>query len=201
MSESNELEALRESIAKLEENNKRLTNELKQARKNVEIAPEQLAEVEAERDALKLELDKAGKTIKEAVKASETAKAQLESETKFTSQLLIDNGLLESLAKNGVTNPVHQKAAAALLKSNVQLVADGDKRVAKVGDKVLADFISEWALGDEGKHFVAAPANSGGNASGSGNGMGGAKTMTRDAFEAMNPADKLAFSKAGGQIT
>jgi hypothetical protein len=60
-----------------------------------------------------------------------------------------------------------------MLKENVQIVVEGDARIAKIGDKALSDFVKEWAAGDEGKHFVQAPANSGGGATG-GNGGGAA---------------------------
>jgi hypothetical protein len=65
-----------------------------------------------------------------------------------------------------------------MLKENVQIVVEGDARVAKIGDKALSDFVKEWAAGDEGKHFVQAPANSGGGATG-GNGGGVASNKGR----------------------
>lgn len=195
-----EIEALQASIAKLEANNKRLTDELKIARKSAEISPDQLAAVEAERDKLQADLVAAQKQAKDATKAAETATKSLADEQGFTQKLLIDNGLLETLGKNGVTNPVHQKAAVAMLRSGVQIVIDGENRVAKVGDKLLADHVKEWAASDEGKFFVAAPNNTGGGANGGAQG-GGGKTMTRTDFSAKSPADQMAHIKGGGTVT
>ncbi len=195
-----EIDALKESVAKLEANNKRLTAELKEARKSAEITPEQLAAVEDARDKALAELATAQKTAKDATKAAETATKALEAETGFTQKLLVENGLLETLAKNGVTDPAYQKAAVAMLKSGVQIVADGEARVAKVGDKALADHVKEWASSDEGKRFVAAPNNSGGGAHG-GAGSGTQKTATRAQFDAMTPASRMEFAKSGGAVT
>lgn len=162
--------AVDEATAGLSAKNKELLAKLAVARKSAEITPEQFAAVEAERDKLQADLTAAQKAAKDATKAAETATKQLADESGFTQRLLIDNGLTQALTAHGVTNPVHLKAAQALLRSGVQIVADGENRVAKVGDKVLGDYVKEWAAGDEGKHFVAAASNSGGGAAGGGSG-------------------------------
>jgi hypothetical protein len=88
-----------------------------------------------------------------------------------------------------------------MLKDGVQIVADGDVRVAKIGDKALSEFVKEWAAGDEGKHFVQAPANNGGGATGgSGAGTQG-KVMPRSQFDALPPQQRADFAKAGGKLT
>jgi hypothetical protein len=66
-----------------------------------------------------------------------------------------------------VTNPINLKAAKAMLAAQVNIVTEGDKRIAKVGDKLLADHLKEWSATDEGKHFVSADNNSGGGGHGS----------------------------------
>ena len=114
-------------------------------------------------------------------------------------KLLVENGLREALASAGVTNAVHQKAAMAMLASGVEVVADGDARAAKFGDKALADYVKEWAAGEEGKHFVAAPVNGGGGAPG-GSGGGSGKTVTNDQFNSMNAKERAAFMADGGAI-
>jgi hypothetical protein len=65
-----------------------------------------------------------------------------------------------------------------------------------MGDKPLVDAVAEWASSDEGKHFISAPANSGGGAAG-GNGsqqniapkgnLGGDKTQRVNAIKQMFP--------------
>ena len=88
-----------------------------------------------------------------------------------------------------------------MLSSQVAVTADGETRVAKIGDKALSDAITEWAKGDEGKHFVAAAHNSGGGAAGGGGAGGAAKTMTRQAFEALDAGAKVTQAKAGVTLT
>jgi wobble nucleotide-excising tRNase len=118
------------------------------------------------------------KQYKDLTKNFEATTNALDSESKYTRQLLIQNGLTAELSKAGVTNPTHLKAVQAMLKENVQIVVEGDARIAKIGDKALSDYVKEWAAGDEGKHFVQAPANSGGGATG-GNGGGAASIKGR----------------------
>ena len=164
-----EIRALQESIAKLEANNARLTSELKTARKSIEITPDQLAQVEAERDKLQGDLSTAQKAGKDSLKAFETLQGELKAEAAFTQKLLIDNGLTDELVKNGVA-PQFLAATKAMFSSQAQIVAEGDTRVAKIGEKSVSDFVKEWAASDDGKHFVKAPENSGGGSQGSGNG-------------------------------
>ena len=164
-----EIRALQESIAKLEANNARLTSELKTARKSIEITPDQLAQVEAERDKLQGDLSTAQKAGKDSLKAFETLQGELKAEAAFTQKLLIDNGLTDELVKNGVA-PQYLAATKAMFSSQAQIVAEGDTRVAKIGEKSVSDFVKEWAASDDGKHFVKAPENSGGGSQGSGNG-------------------------------
>lgn len=184
----------------LDAKNRELLRELKDARKSATITPEQLAAVEDARDKALSDLAEAGKQIKTLTGERDKAVKALEAESGFTHKLLVENGLREALAANGVTNAIHQKAAMAMLASGVQVAADGDARVAKVGDKALADFVKEWAAGDEGKHFVAAPANGGGGAPGGGANGGTDKVLPRSQFDTMDPAGKMDFIKQGGKV-
>lgn len=139
-----------------------LLGEVKKLRKNAEIDPADLERVEAERDELRQQLAEANKASKAAIKAAEEAAKRAEAAEGSTTRLLADNALVEALAKAGITNPVHQKAVKAMFAGDVQVVADGDARVAKIGDKSVVDALTAWAGTDEGKHFVAAPDISGG---------------------------------------
>lgn len=171
----------------------------REARAAKDIKPEDLAAAEDRAEKAERALSDSQKEVKALTTRAEKAEKSLEAETGFTTKLLVENGLRDALAANGVTNAVHQKAAMAMLASGVQVNVEGDARVAKVGDKALADFVKEWAGGDEGKHFVSAPNNSGGGAGG-GKGAEGVKTMTRAAFDAMTPTEKMSFSKEGGKV-
>lgn len=197
-----ELQAKMEEFAEgLANKNKELLGELKKARKAGEITPEQLADVERERDQLQTDLAKAQKDLKTATGNVEKLQKSLNDESAFTQSLLVDNGLVTELGKNGVTNPVHVKAAQAMLRSGVQIVADGEKRIAKVGDKDLAAHVKEWAASDEGKHFVTAATNTGGGATGGGGGGAAGKTVTRAQFDGMSSEQKMTHSKEGGTVT
>lgn len=176
-----------------------LLAEVKKLRKDSAIKPEDMERLEAERDELKEQLDKASKDLKAANTNAEKANKALADAEGFNHKLLVDNGLSDALTKAGVTNPAFLKAVKSTLAGQVQIVADGENRVAKVGDKALADFVAEWAKSDEGKHFVAAPANSGGGSQGGSSGNN-AKTMTRSAWDAASHAERATFSKEGGKV-
>lgn len=195
-----EIAALQESIAKLEANNARLTSELRKAeRKGVDITPEKLAQVEAERDNLQSDLTASQKSAKESVKTLETLQGQLKAETGFTQKLLIDNGLTDELVKNGVA-PQFLAATKAMFAGQAQIVAEGDTRIAKIGEKSVSDFVKEWAASDDGKHFVTAPNNSGGGSQGGKGSENGQKTINRDAFDTKSHAERAEFFKSGGAV-
>lgn len=141
-----------------------LLSEVKKLKRGREIDPADVEALEKQLDDLRAENSDLKKAAKKHATDLETANKRAESAEQFGTGLLVDNALTDALVKAGVTNPVHQKAAKALLRDQVAIVADGDKRVAKVGEKSVADHITEWAGGDEGKHFVtASDANGGGS--------------------------------------
>lgn len=158
--------AVDEATAGLKAKNAELLGEVKTLKKGREIKPEDVAQIERERDDLQAQLTAAQGELKTAKKAAETATQALEGERGFTTRLLVDNGLNAALLEAGVKNPAHLKAAAALIRSGqkVEIKADGETRNAMIGDKPLADFVKAWAASDDGKHFVSAPVNTGGGA-------------------------------------
>jgi len=142
-----------------------LLGEVKKLRRESQIDPADLEKVEAERDQLKQQLADAQRAQTKLQKDLEAAtKARDEIRGRFTSSLK-EAALTDALTKNGVTNPVHLKAAKALLGSAVEVVEENGQPVIKAGEKALGDFITEWAGGEEGKHFRANGAD-GGNANG-----------------------------------
>ena len=163
-----------EAVDGLKAKNTELLGELKKLKKGSAVDPAEVEKLEATIEELKGKLTTAEKSAKIATKEVETVRKQLESESSFNQRLLVDNGLTEALTKNGVVHPVHLKAAKALLEKSIKIDADGENKVAKLGDKLLADAIKEWAGSDEGKHFVAAPGHAGGGAAGGNSGNGGA---------------------------
>lgn len=193
--------AVDEAVFGLQAKNQELLGKLKKATKDAQIDPAEHQALQAEKETLEAKLTEATKSLKVVQTESEKIKKAYETESKVAHNLLVENGLTVALLESGVKNPAYQKAAKAMLAGQVVLVADGENRVAKVGDKPLVDFVKSWATSDEGKAFVDAPANNGGGANGGGNGAVGAKTMTRNAFEGLDPAKKMEFTKAGGALT
>lgn len=181
--------------------NRELLGEVKKLKRGAEIDPAEVQALESQIDTLKADLTKAQKEAKAFAKQAEDSTKALESESGFTRSLLIEQGLTAELVSAGVKNPAHLKAALAMLKSDAQVVQDGDKRVAKIGDKAIKDYVKEWAAGDDGKHFITADQNSGGGASGGGGGGGASPTMTRSAFDSLSPMAKASAMKAGTKLT
>lgn len=195
--------AVKEATESLAAKNRELLGELKDARKGKDIKPEDFEKLESRIEELTGQLSEAQKTAKTATKEAEKAAKALADAEGFTQRLLVDNGLTDALTKAGVSNPVHLKAAKALLAGQVQIVPDGDNKVAKVGEKALTDFIGDWAKGDEGKFFVAAPVNTGGGANGGGNPAD--KTTDLSKVDPANKADRVAALQkrleAAGAVT
>jgi hypothetical protein len=188
-------EATKGLIAKRDE----LLNEVKKLRKDSQIDPADYQRLKDEKEELTDKLNETTKAAKAALSEAEKERKLREGESGYVQKLLIDNGLTDALTKAGI-KPELLKATKALFKDQAQIKIDGDNRAALIGDKPITDFINEWAKSDEGKHFVLAPANSGGGAQGGGSGNLQSKQLTRSQFDGMNPGEKMSFSKAGGKI-
>lgn len=85
-------------------------------------------------------------------------------------KLVLDNGLSSHLDEAGV--PAELKPAVqAMLRSQhkgaVEIDGDGNF-VAKIGDKPLKDFITEWAKSDAAKPFIKSDNSGGGSPGGKG---------------------------------
>lgn len=183
-----------EEVKGLKAKNNELIEANKKLRKGQEIDPAEFQALEAERDDLRGKLSEANKAVAKANKAAEDAiKKATETDTAY-SKSLSDAALTEALTKAGVTNPVHLKAAKALLASGVQVVDENGSRVVKAGDKALSDFITEWAGGDEGKHFVGPAGTTGDGAQGAGRFTGTAPKRSE-----MSVTDKAAYVNKHGQ--
>ena len=164
-------DAIEEETKGLKAKNDELLAKLKKATKDAQIDPAEHQALQAELDQAQTQIAELQKVAKTAATEAEKAKKALEGESGFISRLIIDNGLTEAIIKSGV-KPEMSKAVKALLAGQVTIKTDGDKREAVIGDKSLSDFVGEWAKSDEGKHFVAATNNQGGNAQGGGGGKG-----------------------------
>jgi hypothetical protein len=191
--------AVDEATSGLAKKNGELLAELKEARKGKQIDPAELDKLQNKIDELENNLTASQKTIKDQQKAFEQTKAALDSESGFTSKLLLDNGLTDALVKAGVATPF-LPAVKAMLSSQAKIAIDGDTRKAVIGDKDLSTFVTEWATSDDGKHYIAAPQNNGGGASG-GSGSTGQQVVNRSTFDNMSHPERASFAKSGGKVT
>ncbi|AEP08897.1 hypothetical protein [Micavibrio aeruginosavorus] len=183
-----------------------LLGEVKKLKDSSKSIQEQLDELKAAKDAAEEEAAAKGgdvekiKSTLEARHAKEKGdlSAKLADREAKLHKLLVDNGLTEALTKAGVTNPAHLKAAKAMiLAENKAEVSDADgAAVATISGKPIQEFVSSFAQGEDGKHFIAATANSGGGAGGS---NGGGKAAGGQTRSAMNHVDKAAYIKEHGQ--
>lgn len=193
-------------IDALKTKNAELIREKRELQKTATITPEQLAAVESERDDYRAKLAAAEKTAKDATTAAEAAKKALEVEQGALHRLVAQDGLKSELIKGGVTDPDFLDMALAKLLPGVSVVTEGDARVAKVGDKDAATYVTEYLASDAGKKIVAAPANGGGGAPGGGGAGGGVNPFAKDTFNMTeqarlinsNPTEAAALAKAAG---
>lgn len=191
--------AFNEEVDGLKTKNRELLAKVRAAK---EIDPADISKLEEENERLKGELSKAQKEAKDATKFAEAATKALENESGYTSKLLTENALNTALAEAGVKDAPMLKAVKAMFTPTAQVVAEGDGRVVKIGDKALTDFVKEWAATDEAKHFISAGGNGGGGAPG-GRGSGGGKTMTRTEYNekaVSDPKGTQTFIREGGKI-
>lgn len=192
-----ELKAGNEALA---DKNRELLRELKTARaksSGAEIDPAEFEQLKSDLEQAQTELKKSEKRFKTE---TEALVKQLGEKDSALQSYLIDGGLSDALAKAGVSAPF-MDAAKALLRQQAQIKAEDGKYSALMGDKPLAQAISEWAQSEQGKHFVAAPKNTGGGAAGSSSNTGhkAFKEMTSDervALYRQNPEQYEALKKS-----
>jgi len=185
-----EIAALQASIAKLEANNARLTAELKTARKNSEITPEQLSQVEAERDKLLTDLSASQKQANDAVKNLELTSKQLQDVTEKGHRATIETDLTSALLTIGVKDEHYLTAVKALFSNQAKIGEDGK---SLIGDKSLSEAIKEWGATDAAKHFQSAPDNNGGGSNGN---KGGGNTPD---LSHLKPTDRINAARAGAK--
>lgn len=164
-----------------------------------------VAELEAKIEELTGAIAAEKKAAAKIAQERDTFKAAAESERGAVSKLILEGGLTEALTKAGVRKEL-LPAARAYLKERgaLSVKVDGEARKAvamKDGKELdLESFVTEFVGTDEGKAYIPGGLNSGGGAN-PGSGSAGSKSMKRAAFEALDPAAKMEFSKGGGTLT
>lgn len=176
------------------------TKKLKEQLRSGTADPKALERLEANVERLENELEAAMTNLKETSKRATKAEKSLTEESNSNRQLLIDNGLTAALSGAKVAEQ-YLPAVKALLAGKVELKTVDGKKVAMVGDKELGVFVTEWSQGDEGKHYVKAPANGGSGANPGSKAVPAGKSTTRALFDGMDMNAKATFVREGGTIT
>jgi len=167
------IEELQESVGKLENKNKELLNEKRKAQAKLQDFDadeyarnlDRLSELESKEAELTKQVDTLTQQNKQLEEMAQTKDSNLKN-------YLTESNLTEALAKANV-RPEFMDAAKALLKSQVNIAEDDSGMQVLLGEKSVAEAVSEWAQSDQGKHFVSAPQNSGGGTRPSGTGAAG----------------------------
>lgn len=94
-------------------------------------------------------------------------------------------------------NKAFMPAVEAMMQSKITIEGTD----VYLNEKPLADALKDWASTDEGKHYVSAPANTGGGVDAKSSASGVKKTMERSQFEALDAGQKMEVVKNGVQLT
>lgn len=86
--------------------------------------------------------------------------------------LMKSHALDHALAEVDVA-PQYRRAVRLEMQDKLAITGEGDDRKVVIGDKSVTDAMKAFLATDEGKHYAAAPANSGGGSKGSGAGASG----------------------------
>jgi DNA mismatch repair ATPase MutS len=176
-------------------------------KKNVELikkikqsdSPEVELKLEELENQMKDLLKEREKLAREKEKVERELTEKLTKEEQELNAYVLENSLMQSLAKIGVRKEVLPVVATAL-KAKAKIKVDNGARVPVIGDKPLTEYIeNEWAQSDEGKFFIPAT-GSAGSGSVSTNTTPGAKVMKRQDWQALDPAGQAAFIKEGGKV-
>jgi signal recognition particle GTPase len=174
-------EAVEKATKGLKEKNTELLGDLKKekdARKELDeakrIAEEEAANKSGDVEKIKKQLeDKHKRDLETISEKANKAESRL-------NQVLIDNGLTEALIKAKIAPQFLEMAKDHIKARNTPEIGEVDGNpTAFIGGKAIDAFITEWSQGDNGKHFIAAPANGGGGSNGS-NSQGKAQTGNAD---------------------
>ena len=170
---------------------------LKKMKAGEGIDPEENSRLEAALEKAAADLKAANKALDKTTKERDTFKQTAETETVAARKLTIDTALNDALMENNIGKQ-YSPAVKKLLGERASVKTEGEARTVEIEGKPLGEFVKSWSQGDEGKHYVIAPANGGSGAPG-GKANGSGKTVTKSAYEA-NPGAYAGFFKEGGTI-
>lgn len=174
-----QLEAAKADLAKMTAEKNTLIAEKRQTQAHAEAAREEAEKAAAEASAKAGDIDALkAQHAKELKKLQDKMEADLTARDARLSELLIDNGIKAALVEHNIAPQFHEMATA-YFKAGAKI--EGGE--ALFGDAPLADGIKSFVASDKGKHFVAAPLNTGGNAPGSSKTDNSPANMNRTNFD------------------
>ena len=197
------------AIEGLKTKNTELLGKLAKSKEQIGGFEERVTALEAEKAKAKDEAVNASGDIEKITQhlkethANELAEltAKLELKDSQLNKHVVGGGLTAALVKAGVSAGL-MPAAEALIKAQYKAevaAKDDGSPFAKVNGLSVDEFVGNWAKSESGKHFVTAAQNAGGGSNGA-NGAGeagGAKTMARSEFEALDVASRQVAMKEG----
>jgi hypothetical protein len=161
-------EAVNKATEPLVTKNRELLSEVKAAKakaKGADIDPAEFAALQQHAEEMQARAEKAEKLFK--VETEKLTKALSEKDGSLR-QILVDQGLTEYAVRAGVASH-YLEAVKAIHGPKVQIEQKDGQMVAMLGGKPLGDALTEWVSSDAGKHYAAAPQNTGGGAGGGAN--------------------------------
>lgn len=197
-------------VERLNNKNTELLGKLKKAREaggaensgEVERLESDLADTQSKLRKADSDLRSANRDLASITGERDTAVNERDGERTRANNEFVGNRLTSEFAALNVGENFREDLTEAMRGKVVVKEVNGERQ-AFIGDKSLTDHLKEWAETPKGKHYVLAPNNSGGNATGSGGADGGPKkiwqmnTAERVAAHAANPSDFDARVKAG----
>lgn len=159
-----------DAIVPLTAKRDQLLAELKTARKNSEITPEEYQKALDQIEELQGKLTESTKSGKTALTEAEKYKKLYEGESAYTAKNLIESSLRKELQDSGVTDADFLETLVFRFASSAKVDASGDQRSVMIGEKALKESIAEWKATPAAAKFISAPNNSGGGAAGGGGG-------------------------------
>lgn len=190
--------AVDEAIAPLVAKRDELLGELKKARKNSEINPDDYQKALDTIDDLQGKLTESTKASKTAMTEAEKYKKLYEGESAHTAKTLIESNLRKELQESGVTDADYLETLLVKFSTTAKVEVNGDERVVMVGGKAVKDSVAEWKATPAAAKFISAQANAGGG--GQGGGKATQKHVPRSEFDKMPAANRQAFVASGGTI-
>lgn len=161
---NDEIAALKKKAAEHLDVQKKAQAHAETAREEAEKAAAEAAAKAGDIDALKSQHAKELKKLTDAIASSDA---------KY-SDLVIDRGIQSALTESGIAPQFHTPLTY-MLKAQTKL--DGTE--AKIGELSISDHVKAFVASAEGKHYVAAPINTGSGATGS---SSNAPLMTKENF-------------------